>query len=190
MTLAPTDALFDQCGPALWLVTAAHEENRGGLVASFVAKVSLPKAFPRVAVGIAKHHHTWSLIQRSGAFGLHLLGEGNSDLAIRFGLQSGRDVDKYDRLPFRTAHTGNPVLFGTLGWLDCRVEADLDIGDRTIFVAEVLGGEASTGSVLKTDSLVAKLSPAQLAEMRRALEQDSELDSEAIVKWRQSRLGS
>ncbi len=189
MALEPTDALFDQCGPALWLVTAAHEDGRGGLVASFVAKVSLPKAFPRVAIGIAKHHYTWSLIQGSGAFGLHLLGEKNTELAIRFGLQSGHDVDKYDGLPFRIARTGNPILLETLGWLDCRVETDLDIGDRTMFVAEVLDGEASTGAVLKTHSLMAMLSPAQLAEMRRAFEQDSELDSAAIIKWRQTRRG-
>lgn len=181
------DALFEQCGRELWLVTAAHEGDRGGLIASFVMKASLTKELPRVAIGIAKHHHTWLLIRRSGSFALHLLGEQNSEFVVRFGLQSGLDVDKLDGVEFGKRQTGSPIVSQTLGWLDCRVETELDIGDRTIFVGEVLDGEATTGPVLKTNSLSKMLSPAHLAEMNRSVNLHAELDSEAIISWRQSR---
>ena len=58
----------------------------------------------------------------------------------RFGLRSGRDADKLAGLSMTTATTGSPILTDALGWLDCRVEARLDTGDRTVYLAEVVRG--------------------------------------------------
>ena len=44
-------------------------------------------------VGLGRHHHTWELVEASGALALHLLREDNLDLALNFGLRSGRDHD-------------------------------------------------------------------------------------------------
>ena len=34
--------------------------------------------------------------------------------------------------------SGSPILGGAAGWLDCRVEARLETGDRTVYLAEVV----------------------------------------------------
>ena len=78
---------------------------------------------PRVLIGLARQHYTWELVEASGAFALHLMGEEHLEWVWRFGLQSGRDQDKYAGLVFHTAASGSPLLRDALGWLDCRVEA-------------------------------------------------------------------
>ena len=50
----------------IWLITAAHENQRGGLIATFVSNASIVPEMPRVVVGIAKQHHSWRVIEASG----------------------------------------------------------------------------------------------------------------------------
>src|SRR6185437_3401526 len=140
MNITAVSALFAQLNPEIWLVTAQAEGQRGGLIATFVNQASIVPEMPRMLVGLARQHHTRELIEQSNAFALHLLSEQHLDWVWRFGLQSGRGRDKLDVLPVRQGITGSPVLEDALGWLDCRVEARLDSGDRTIYLAEVVQG--------------------------------------------------
>src|SRR5437588_10674311 len=132
MDTSAISAVFAQLDRELWLLTAAASGNRGGLVATFVSQASIVPEMPRVLVGMARQHRTWELIEASGAFALHLLGEEHLDWVIRFGLKSSRTVDKFDGLEHRPGPSGSPILRGAAGWLDCRVEAKLDTGDRTL----------------------------------------------------------
>src|SRR5438045_1414450 len=86
--------LFAALDREVWLVTAAAGGRRGGLIATFVNQASIVPDLPRVVIGLARQHHTWELVEASGAFALHLLGEEHLDLVWRFGLPSGRIVDK------------------------------------------------------------------------------------------------
>jgi flavin reductase (DIM6/NTAB) family NADH-FMN oxidoreductase RutF len=192
--------LFAQIDRELWLVTAADESpsagaacsagasRRGGLIATFVSQASLVPELPRVLVGLAKHHHTWKLVEASNAFTLHLLGEEHLDLVWRFALHSGQDVNKLDGLSFSTGSTGSPRLDGVLGWLDCRVEARLDTGDRTVYLGEVVEARLNQARAPLTLKRALQLAtPEQLREMKRLIARDSALDAEAIHRWRQSR---
>jgi flavin reductase (DIM6/NTAB) family NADH-FMN oxidoreductase RutF len=131
-------ALLD---PTLWLVTAAAGGRRGGLIATTVAQASIVAEMPRQLITIAKRNHTHALIERSGAFAMHLISEEQLDLVWRFGLQSGHDVDKLDGVPFVRGATGSPLLSEALAWFDCRVEARMDSGDRTNYLAAVVDGQ-------------------------------------------------
>jgi flavin reductase (DIM6/NTAB) family NADH-FMN oxidoreductase RutF len=44
---------------------------------------------------------------------------------------------------FRTGETGAPILTSSLAWLDCRLWANYPGGDHTIFVGEVVAGDAT-----------------------------------------------
>jgi len=108
--------LFAWLNREVWLVTASAEGRRGGLIATFVSEASIVSDLPRVLVGLAKQHHTRGLIELSRAFALHLLSEDNLDLVWRFGLQSGRTIDKFAGLSVKAA-TGSPLLAGrSAGW--------------------------------------------------------------------------
>src|SRR4051812_48836551 len=119
MDVTAATTLFARLDPEVWLVTAQAPGGgpRGGLIATHVAPASIAAELPRVAVGLAKQHHTWGLVEASGAFALHLLGADDLDLVWRFGLDSGRDLDKFAGLepPPRRGATGSPLLAGAVG---------------------------------------------------------------------------
>jgi flavin reductase (DIM6/NTAB) family NADH-FMN oxidoreductase RutF len=171
----------------LWLVTAQAGGRRAGLIATFVNPASIVPDMPRMLVGLARQHQTWEVIEAGGAFALHLLAEQNLEWVWRFGLNSSRDVNKFVGLAVSSAATGSPILEDSIGWLDCRVEARLDTGDRTVYLAKVLEGRVTHFGPPLTQKRVLEISPAhQVAELKRQLHFDSLADAEAIRKWRQS----
>ena len=183
----PTAAstLFAWLDREIWLVAAQADSRRGGLIATFVNQASIVPDMPRMLVGLSRQHYTWELIEESNAFSLHLLGEQHLDWVWRLGLESGRGRDKLDGLRVRQASTGSPVLEDAIGWLDCRVESRLDAGDRTVYLAEVVQGGVTNFAPPLTFQRLLQLAPsAQLAELKRRLQHDSELDAEAIRRWR------
>lgn len=180
-------AVLARVDPVLWVVTAAAGGRRGGLISTFVSEASVVPEIPRVVVGLARQHHTWSLVEASGAFGLHLFDEARIDWVWRFGLVSGRDSDKLVGLETRTAVTGTPILAGALGWLDCRVEGRLDTGDRTVYLAAVAAGELESTAPPITVRRMLALAPAEhRRQLDRQLERDAQVDREAILRWRAS----
>jgi flavin reductase (DIM6/NTAB) family NADH-FMN oxidoreductase RutF len=159
-------------------VTATHANQRGGLIATFVNHASIVPTAPRMLVGIAKQHHTWEMIEASRAFTLHLLDESCIDLVWHFGLQSGHMVDKF-------ANRIDSQMPGVLAWLNCRVEASYDTGDRTLYLAEVYDGRREKKTQPLTMRRLLQLAPpGHLAELRTSLERDAAVDQVAIQAWR------
>ena len=169
----------------LWLVTARAGDRQSGLIATFVNSASIVAECPRMLVGLSKQHRTWELVETSGSFGLHLLGAHNLDWVWRFGLASGRDTDKFDGLAVHTAATGSPLLAAAVGWLDCRVETRMDIGDRTVYLGAVVAGAVTQfGPPLTLKQMLEQANHETLMELKRQLHYDSLVDAEAIRLWR------
>jgi flavin reductase (DIM6/NTAB) family NADH-FMN oxidoreductase RutF len=185
---ATAAAVFAKLDRELWLVTAQLGDRRGGLIATFVNQASIVPELPRVVVGLAKHHHTWELVAGSGVFALHLLDEEHLDWVWRFGLATGHATDKLAGLEYRRGDTGSPILPNVLAWLDCRVEATLDTGDRTLFLAEVVAGEVGQpGAPLTARRMVQLAPPEQLAALKEQMADDAALDALALNAWRHQR---
>jgi flavin reductase (DIM6/NTAB) family NADH-FMN oxidoreductase RutF len=181
-------SLFERVDREVWIVMAAHNGERAGLVATFVAPASIVPEMPRVIAGIAKLHATWKLIDASGAFAVHLVDESQAELVWRFGLQSSRDVDKFAGLDIDRAATGSPIVRDASAWLDCRVETRMDIGDRTVFLGEVVDGESkSSARPLMLQKLLALATTEQKRTLREQMEADAALDTQAITRWRAQR---
>jgi flavin reductase (DIM6/NTAB) family NADH-FMN oxidoreductase RutF len=180
--------ILGQLDRELWIVTAAAGPRRGGLVATFVSSASIVPELPRVLVGLARQHHTWELIEASNAFALHLIGEQQLDWVWNFGGRSGRTTDKFAGLSVQTDSTGAPILTDAAAWLECRVEARLDTGDRTVYLAEVLNGKKLTiVPPLTAHRMVELAPPERLRELKDGLEHDGAVDAAAIRAWRQQR---
>ena len=188
MDLTAASTLFAWLDREVWLVTARAGERRGGLIATFVNAASIVSEMPRVLVGLSRQHYTWELVEASGAFALHLLGEQHLETVWRFGLKSGRSIDKFEGLTMTAGASGSPLLADCIGWLDCRVEDRLHSGDRTVYLAEVVESGVTRFDPPLTDKRLLELaSPQQLAELKRQRAADSHLDAEAIRVWRQTR---
>jgi flavin reductase (DIM6/NTAB) family NADH-FMN oxidoreductase RutF len=169
----------------LWLVTSQAHGQRGGLIATFVSQASIVPTHPRVLVGLAKHHHTWGLVMTSKVFTLHLLGEDQVKWVWQFGLRSGKDEDKFAGVDIGTSSVGCPLFKEAIAWLDCRVEATMATGDRTIFLAAVVdGGINRSGPALTMQRLINLAPKEKLAELREKQILDAGLDAQAIDEWR------
>lgn len=180
--------VFDLYDPPLWLLTVQAGERRGGLIATFAVRASIVAELPRMVIGVAKHHHSWGLIEASGRFALHLLTTNGLDLVWRFGLQTGHEVDKFQGLAFDRSADGNPRCLDALSWLDCRVEDRMDIGDRTLYIAEVTGGGVQArGPALTVGDLLRTAAPERRAALERLYQADQVIDTAAILAWRRDR---
>jgi flavin reductase (DIM6/NTAB) family NADH-FMN oxidoreductase RutF len=157
-------------------------------MATFVSHASIVPHLPRVLVGIARQHHTWKMIETGRVFAVHLLSEDEMAWVWPFGLQSGRDVDKFAGLSWKSGVTGCPVLTEAPAWLECRVETQLDTGDRTLYLAEVLeGGIQRAFRALTLKRLLELAPPERLRDLKQGLERDAAIDAAAIQAWRASR---
>ncbi len=177
--------IYGQLDPPLWLVTAAHGDRRGGFIATTVTQASIVAGMSRQLITVNKCHNTHELIEASGAFALHLIDETQLDLVWRFGLQSGRDVDKFSGLRFETGESGSPLLPEALAWFDCRVETHMDSGDRTIYLAAVIDGRLQrTAPPLTSRRFFSIAPPDKKRIMDEQYATDSRLDALAIQQWR------
>lgn len=185
MKLDEISQLLRSLDREVWVVTAAQGGKQGGLLATFVSPISIVPSLPRLAVALSKQHHTWGVVQSAQAFAVHLLTLDQIDLAWHFCTQSGHDIDKLESVPHTSGVTGSPILSQALGWLECRVEASLDTGDRTLYLAEVVAGDLRQAfAPLTQRQLIERATPDQLQVLRAQLAADGDLDAVAIQRWR------
>ncbi len=144
----------------VWIVTAAAHGRAGGLTATWISAISIDCQQPVVLAGIAPTHHTAQLIEQSHAFIAHLLRPDQTRLAWNFAHDSGRNRDKLIGLPFAPAASGAPVLQDCLAWLDCRVFARYDAGDRLLYWADVVAAaQISSGMPMRERDFLSSLAP-------------------------------
>ena len=97
----------------------------------------------RVAIAVLNGNYTRELVQEGGVFCLTLLDQSCTMDTIRhFGMQSGRDVDKFAGLDYAVDKNGVPYLpWQSCAYLSCRVLSSQDLGSHTLFIAEVTDGK-------------------------------------------------
>ena len=180
--------VFEPLDPPLWIITAADGSRRSGLLATMVTQASIVPECPRVLIGMARQHYTAELIAATGAFGLHWLSVAELDWCWRFGIGSGRTLDKFAGLDTRTGPRGVPLLNAAPAWLACRVEAAYDTGDRTLYLAAIeAGARTRDAEPLRAGTMFARASDAQKAELSRNYQADGQVDRHAIETWRAAR---
>jgi len=185
MSISQVSQIWSEADPVVWLVTSAAGDASGGLIATFVNQASIAPECPRMLIGLSRQHHTWKLVEASGAFALHLVDEDHVDWVWNFGLQSGWNVNKLNGLSFNMGATGSPLLTAARSWLDCQVEAKMNTGDRTVYLAQVIDAHYSKGAPFLTVQRLLQLAPADKLRLLNELhDRDAIRDAEAIRAWR------
>jgi flavin reductase (DIM6/NTAB) family NADH-FMN oxidoreductase RutF len=153
----------------IWIVTAAADDRAGGLVATWVSAASIDPRRPTMMIGLAPNHFTADLVEQSQAFALHLLAPSQIELAWHFSLSSGRDTKKLDGLAYRAGLSGAPILADCQAWLDCRVFARYDAGDRIFYWGDVLAGDLlGAGVPLREKQVLAAATDDQRAALAQS----------------------
>ena len=115
-----------------------------GLTANAVAAVSLIP--PLVLACVERGADSHDALRAAGVFSINVLDTGSEAVARRFAGSDG--TSKFEGVRYHAESSGVPVLDEALAWVDCRVHAEYDGGDHTIFVGEVLAAGARDGEPL------------------------------------------
>lgn len=79
---------------------------------------------------------SWPRIRAAGRFCINILAADQEDVCRSFA-RSG--ADKFAGVRWLPSPNGSPVLGGSLAWVDCTLEREVDGGDHTIAIARVTG---------------------------------------------------
>ena len=92
--------VFRKISYGVYIVTSREGDRLNGQVANAVMQVcSSP---PIVAIAINKENLTHAFIQKSGVFAVSILAQDVPPSLIgRFGFKSGRDLNKFEGVPYR-----------------------------------------------------------------------------------------
>ena len=121
----------------MFVLTSKDEKDNGCIVNTAVQVGSEPT---RIAVSAQMGNLTREIIEKTGVFNVSVLTEDVPFETIRhFGMQSGRDVDKFaDFTAVKRSHNGlYYVTENTNAMFSCKVTEKVDLGSHMLFIGEV-----------------------------------------------------
>ncbi len=126
----------------IYVLTARDGEEVSAATVTWVAQASFEP--PLFSVAIRRDSKSHALVKASKKLVLHVLGEGQKELAAAFfkaaKFENGR-LNGYPTEP--SPNHGIPVLKDAPYWLEAEVEAEAGGGDHTVFLCRVV--EAGVG---------------------------------------------
>jgi flavin reductase (DIM6/NTAB) family NADH-FMN oxidoreductase RutF len=131
------DAIVAALDCPAYVVTTAAGPERDGCLVGFAAQCSIKP--PRFAVWLSKENRTYRIAQSAATLVVHLLRQGDHDLAHLFGGETGDEVDKFEDVEWRPGPDGCPVL-ARCDWFAGSVIERVDTGDHVLFVLGPSGG--------------------------------------------------
>ncbi len=128
-------------GVAVLTVDAGGQ--RLGLTLGSLVSLSLDP--PVVGFAISKEAAMHELLREAGGGAMSLLAAGQDWLAQHFAL-GVPPIAMWHGVATEAGASGAPLLVGALGWLECALRQEVDVGTHTFFVCDVarieLGSDA------------------------------------------------
>ena len=138
--ITPLDKALDKIVNGVAIITTSLGKTPYGMTAAWFTRASNEPYL--VTVSVWKKNFTHENIQKSRIYAINILDESKKDLAVHFGRQSGRDVNKFKQIVYRNGKSGSPILYmDAMAYVDCQVVKTLEAGDHTIFLGQVLQAE-------------------------------------------------
>lgn len=112
------------------------------LGATIASLVSLSLEPPLVGVSIGRQSAIHELLRRAGGFGVSVLSAEQAQLAQHFA-RGVPPIVHWHGIEIRPGERA-PLLEGALAWIECRTQAEHEVGDHTLFVGAVERTELGT----------------------------------------------
>lgn len=96
------------------------------------------------AVSIGKTRYSLELIRKSKVFVINFMSKDFKKEILFCGRHSGRDVDKFKETGLKKEEAETINCFRikqALGYLECKVEEEIEVGDHILFIATVKKAE-------------------------------------------------
>lgn len=120
---------------AVTVVTSALDSGElFGLTVSAFTSVSLNP--PLVLISIRNESTATPLFQKAQRYCVNILAEDQQPIAEKFSLQG--EAGRFQNLNYYIGKGGSPIIRGCIGYIDCRLEQTIVLGDHTVFIGEVI----------------------------------------------------
>jgi len=116
----------------VYVVTLQSQDRVNAYAAGWVVRVSEVPVMIQVAVW--NQNYSFELAQECTHFVVHILEEGQQEVARHFGRNSGRTVDKLAGFDVRPGKSGIPILTDCLAFLECEVKFRRIFGDHMVLI--------------------------------------------------------
>jgi flavin reductase (DIM6/NTAB) family NADH-FMN oxidoreductase RutF len=120
------------------VVTVDAGDLKYALTVGSLVSLSLEPALIGVSIGHASQSHT--PLRDAGRFAVSVLAGDQEALAQHFA-RSVPPIALWEGIELRESGLPEPLVAGAVAWLECRVVAEHEAGDHTVFVGEVVSIE-------------------------------------------------
>jgi len=125
----------------LCILASNKDGGINGCIANTVFQIT-PEP-PTIALSLNTESLTHEYIINTKTFTVSILSEqAPMSMIGRFGFRSGRDINKFENVNYRTGQTGGPiVLDNTASFIEAEVKQKVDILTHTLFIAKIVACE-------------------------------------------------
>jgi flavin reductase (DIM6/NTAB) family NADH-FMN oxidoreductase RutF len=126
------------------LVTSIKDDKPNIIPLGWSMITSFVPAMMAISIGHTRYSH--ELISKGREFALAYPGEDMGKEVLYCGTHSGRDVDKFKETNLKSMPAKKikpPLLKDAVANFECKVVKQIDTGDHTIFVGEVVAAYVS-----------------------------------------------
>lgn len=125
------------------IVTVAVGDKKNALTVTRMACMSSNPML--MVIGVTGGRFSHDMIKEAGEFVINVVAKDQIELAGKVGRVSGRDVAKfaeYNILSRPGSKVKSPVIEGSAAAIECKLVDSITVGDRTMFVGEVVAVSA------------------------------------------------
>jgi flavin reductase (DIM6/NTAB) family NADH-FMN oxidoreductase RutF len=126
-------------GAPITLITSSFRGKHNVLPVAYVMPVSIRP--PLIAVSISPERYSYEIIHKTEEFAINIPTRRLLHHVQFLGSVTGSDVDKLEltKLPTHRARKLNTVLLdGCVGWIDCGLEEEIELGDHIVLVGRTV----------------------------------------------------
>lgn len=118
----------------------------GSYRASTITAVMVASLNPfQILISLELDSQMESWVRRSGVFAISLMSYEQQFLADQFAGMAPLAASHFQGIDHHVALTGAPVLDRSIGWADCRIQAEYATGDHTCFLGQVVAAGVGEG---------------------------------------------
>ena len=127
-------ALFREVPSPVSVVTVDVAGQATGLTVDSIVPLSIEP--PLVGLALRRHAALHELLREAGAFAISVLASGQEHLAQHFA-RGVPPIGLWKGIETKEGALEAPLLAGALGWIECSLASELEVGDHTFFVGGV-----------------------------------------------------
>jgi flavin reductase (DIM6/NTAB) family NADH-FMN oxidoreductase RutF/rubredoxin len=134
------EALF-KISYGLYIVSSGTKDKKNGFISNSVFQVTSEPA--QFAACCNKNNFTADIIKTTGVFSVSVLKqEASKDIIGKFGYKTGKDIDKFEGVKYKSGATGCPIVLDeAIAFLECKVKQTVDAGTHLIFIGELIDAQ-------------------------------------------------